>query len=105
MLFRSLDMVRSYSFDSHFESGLGIAVKGEMPEGPVTIVKVSGDMSRTFCHGAELKANLSERSLCRTQIILRLDGDGKKVCKEYFLTAMTDGCLDLQTDIAQERTR
>lgn len=81
-----LDMVRSYSFDSHFESGLGIAVKGEMPEGPATIVKVSGDMSRTFCHGAELKANLSERSLCRTQIILRLDEDGKKVCSEYFLT-------------------
>lgn len=81
-----LDMVKNYSFDSHFESGLGIAIKGEMPEGPATIAKVCGDMSRTFCHGAELKTNLAERSLCRTQIILKLDGEGEKVCKEYFLT-------------------
>ena len=82
-----LDMVGSYSFDTHFESGLGIAIKGELPEGQATIVKVAGDMSRFFCCEAALTGNLCESSLCRTQIRVKLDGDGGRVCRDYFLTA------------------
>ena len=80
-----LDMVRKFSLATHFESGIGIAVHGEIPTGDATIFKVSGDLSRSFCAEAELAANQYEKNLCRTQIILRLKEDGERICKEYFL--------------------
>lgn len=77
------NMVLDYSFNTHFESGIGIAVHGEMPEGDATIVKFSGDLSRSFICKAELLRNQYEGSLCRTQIVLRVND--RSVCKEYFL--------------------
>ena len=78
-----LDMIRSYSFNTHFESGIGIAIHGEMPEGPATIFKLSGDLGRQFCCKARLTGNLYEKSLCRTQITM--DIEESDICREYFL--------------------
>ena len=78
------DMVQNCSYNTHFESGIGIAVHGEMPLGDCTVVKVSGDLSRTFCSKAELTGNPYEKSLCRTQITLRMQE--KEKCRNYFLT-------------------
>lgn len=77
------DMVDSYSFNTHFESGIGIAVAGNIPAGGVTVFKVSGDMSRIFCAEAELVRCQTEGGLCRTQALLRLDDSS--YCSEYFL--------------------
>lgn len=77
------DMVDSYSFNTHFESGIGIAVAGNIPAGGVTVFKVSGDMSRIFCAEAELVRCQTEGGLCRTQALLRLDD--RSYCSEYFL--------------------
>ena len=76
-----MNMVRSYTYDTHFESGIGIGLKGEFETGAVTIAKISGDLSRSWFSNAELTANLSERNLCRTQIVLRGNGFA-----DYFLT-------------------
>jgi L-fucose isomerase-like protein len=78
-----LDMIRSYSFNTHFESGIGIAIHGEMPEGPATIFKLSGDLGRQFCCKARLTGNPYEKSLCRTQITMEIEGSD--ICREYFL--------------------
>lgn len=75
------NMIGNYSFNTHFESGIGIAVHGELPEGDVTVAKVSGDLSRTFCRKGRLSGNRYEDNLCRTQITVHLDD-----CAEYFLT-------------------
>lgn len=83
-----LNMVKRYGFNTHFESGIGIAICGQVPEGDVTIFKVAGDLSRTFCHEAELTRNLAEKDLCRTQMVLELDGTATErslICKDYFL--------------------
>ena len=80
-----LDMVRKFSLATHFESGIGIAVHGEIPTGDATIFKVSGDLSRSFCAEAELTANQYENNLCRTQVLLKLKENGEQICKEYFL--------------------
>ena len=77
------DMIGKYSFNTHYESGIGIALHGELPEGKATICKVSGDLSRTFCNKAELIRNQYENNLCRTQIILKPENNGN--CAEYFL--------------------
>ena len=80
-----LDMIRSYSFNTHFESGIGIAIHGEMEEGDATIVKLSGDLKRHFICKANLTGNPYEKSLCRTQITMKIDENPTEVCRDYFL--------------------
>ena len=77
------NMLKDYSYDTHFESGIGVAVKGELPEGPVTVFKIAPGLDRVFTAEARLLKNLSEKRLCRTQVLLRLD-DGS-LCRDYFL--------------------
>lgn len=79
------NMVRSYSFNTHFESGIGIAIHGEIPEGDATIFKVSGDLSRNFCCPAEILRNQYENNLCRTQIVIKAKGSATSICRDYFL--------------------
>lgn len=83
-----LNMVSDYTFNTHFESGIGIAISGNIPTGDVTIFKLSGDLSRSFCCEADLLKCQSEASLCRTQAVLKIKGSPEHrtaVCKEYFL--------------------
>lgn len=79
-----LNMVERYELDTHFESGIGIGIRGYMKEGAVTIFKVSGDLSRCFIEEGELLCNQSEADLCRTQQVIRLSDPSKA---SYFLTA------------------
>ena len=78
-----LNMVRTYDLDTHFESGIGIGIRGYMQEGPVTIFKVSGDLSRFFAEEGELIQNQAQPNLCRTQQVIRLADKSKA---HYFLT-------------------
>ena len=78
-----LNMVERYDFDTHFESGIGIAIRGYMKEGPVTIFKVSGDLSRHFIEEGYLVRNQSEPDLCRTQQVIRFNNPSRM---SYFLT-------------------
>ena len=80
-----LDMIRNFSFNTHFESGIGLAVHGEMPEGDATIAKFSGDLSRHFCCKADLTGNPYEKSLCRTQITMKIHNNPTEICRDYFL--------------------
>lgn len=78
-----LNMLSGYGFNTHFESGIGIAICGQIPSGDATIFKISGDLSRIFCCDAQLIRCQSERDLCRTQAILKLED--KDLCRTYFL--------------------
>lgn len=77
------NMVERYEFDTHFESGIGIGIRGYMKEGPVTIFKVSGRLSRYFAEEGELIRNQAEPDLCRTQQVIRLC---RPSVASYFLT-------------------
>jgi hypothetical protein len=78
-------MLRSYTFNTHFESGIGIAISGNIPVGDATVFKVSGDLNTYFCCPAELLKCQSEASLCRTQAVLKIKGDAEAICRDYFL--------------------
>lgn len=78
-----LDMVEHFELDTHFESGIGIGVRGFVEEGPVTLFKVSGDLSRSFIAEGELLRCQANPSLCRTQLVVRLCD---KNLTDYFLT-------------------
>ena len=78
-----LSLVERYEFDTHFESGIGIGIRGYMKEGPVTVFKVSGDLSRHFVSQGWLIRNEAKPDLCRTQQVIRLDDASQAA---YFLT-------------------
>lgn len=81
------NMVTGYELDTHFESGIGVGIRGFMREGPVTIFKVSGDLARHFVAQGELVGNLCNRDLCRTQLHINLDSaSNKQHAIRYFLT-------------------
>ena len=78
-----LDMVEHYEVDTHFESGIGTAIRGYMKPGPVTIFKVSGDLTRHFIAEGKLVRNQAKPDLCRTQQVIQLS-DLRQA--RYFLT-------------------
>ena len=78
-----LNMVERYELDTHYESGIGVGIRGYMKEGPVTVFKVAGDLSRCFIAEGELIRNEAKADLCRTQQVIQL-ADKKQAA--YFLT-------------------
>lgn len=76
------NMVKDWQYDTHFESGIGVGIHGELPEGPVTVFKVDGRLSKHFAAEGTLLCNQYEDNLCRTQVVLQLSPEEAK----YFLT-------------------
>ena len=76
------NLVDNYCYDTHFESGIGVGIHGDLPTGPVTVFKVSGDLGRCFAADGELCRNQYEQNLCRTQVVLKLRPEEA----QYFLT-------------------
>jgi len=77
------NMVERYELDTHFESGIGVGIRGYMKEGPVTIFKVSGNLSRCFIAEGTLVRSQAKPDLCRTQQVIQL---ADKRQTDYFLT-------------------
>ena len=76
------NMVTNWNYDTHFESGIGVGIHGELLQGPVTVFKVSGNLERHFVAEGELIYNQYEENLCRTQVMLQLSPADAR----YFLT-------------------
>ena len=76
------NMVGNWKYDTHFESGIGVGIHGEFPEGPVTLFKVSGKVDRYFACEGRLLYNQYEDNLCRTQVALQISPESAR----YFLT-------------------
>ena len=76
-----ITMPKDFEIMTHFESQLGVAFRGKLAQGPITVFKCSGLMNEHFVTSGTLLENLSLYNLCRTQIRLKLD---KPVT--YFLT-------------------
>ena len=75
-----LNMVNSYNLDTHFESGIGVAIKGYLKEEKVTIFKLSKNLKDYYVTTGTIIKNLEETNLCRTQIEVSIDDN-----IEYFL--------------------
>ncbi|MCQ2345408.1 MAG: hypothetical protein MJZ82_01410 [Paludibacteraceae bacterium] len=75
-------MCTSFSLTTHYESGIGVAIHGELPIGDYTLVKLSGNLDRIFAEDVELVANQYESNLCRTQVWI----EGNNGIRDYLLT-------------------
>jgi len=72
-----LNMSDEFYLKTHFESGLGVGIKGNIRGGEATVFKLSGDSKEYFVSGGEIIENLSKENLCRTQIRLKMNEDVK----------------------------
>lgn len=75
-----LSIVSSYCYDTHFESGIGVAVHGIIPAGPAKILKISPDCTEMFLENVNVVENQYNDNLCRTQIVVEAPG-----LADYFL--------------------
>lgn len=66
-----LKMTSSHVYDTHFESGIGVGIHGELPLGKYRLMKLSGDLKHLVDEPVELVANQYEPNLCRTQVWLQ----------------------------------
>ena len=66
------DMVQNYTLDTHFESGLGIGIKGELSLGACTLYKISADLKECVAIDGTIKANENLKDYCRTQATIEL---------------------------------
>ena len=66
-----LKMTTSHVYDTHFESGIGVGIHGELPLGKYRLMKMSPDLSFIMDEPVELIANQYEPNLCRTQVWLQ----------------------------------
>ena len=77
-----LTMGDKYVLETHFESGIGVAVDGQLPKQRAMMFKISANLERYFLSEIQILDNLSENNLCRTQIEIALEED-----VQYFLNA------------------
>lgn len=73
-----LNMCNDYTLTTHFESGLGIGIKGNMPLEKITVVKIAPDLNADHAVGftGTIKENPSLKNYCRTQILVEPDENG-----------------------------
>lgn len=77
-----LTMTDSHTLTTHFESGIGVGIHGELPLGDYTLVKLSADLKQLLAEDVELVANQYEPNLCRTQVWIQ----GTPALSERLLT-------------------
>lgn len=77
-----LRMTEKHELTTHFESGIGVAIHGDLPTGDYTLVKLSGDMKRLLAENVTLTRCQYEPNLCRTQVWIQ----STPTVAQYFLT-------------------
>jgi len=78
-----LKMTEKHEYTTHFESGIGVAIHGELAAGDYTLVKLSGDMKRLLAVNVTLTRCQYEQNLCRTQVWIK----STPMVSQYFLTS------------------
>lgn len=70
-----LSMANKFEFMTHFESDLGIGIRGQLSTGPITIFKLSRDLKTYLLFDAEISSNLTLPNYCRTQIEVKIQDE------------------------------
>ena len=79
----ALKMTEKHEFTTHFESGIGVAIHGEVPAGDYTLVKLSHDMKRLLAVNVKVTHCQYEQNMCRTQIWIQ----STPIVSQYLLTS------------------
>jgi L-fucose isomerase-like protein len=79
----ALKMTEKHEYTTHFESGIGVAIHGEVAPGEYTLVKLSNDMKRLLAVNVTVTGCQFEQNLCRTQIWIQ----STPIVSQYLLTS------------------
>lgn len=79
----ALSMTEKYEYTTHFESGMGVAIHGEVPAGDYTLVKLSQDMKKLLAVNVQVTRCQYEKNMCRTQIWIQ----STPIVSQYLLTS------------------
>ena len=85
-----ISMVTDYCYDTHFESGIGVAIHGTLPVGPARLFKLGADLQHCIDERVNIIDNTYADKLCRTQVVVRSWADrdkevGKNALRNYML--------------------
>ena len=94
-----LNMLQKYELTTHFESGLGIGVRGTLDKNRVTIFKIAPNLKDALCVTGDIKENLSLPNYCRTQIVVNLERDE---LFEFLKESFGNHVLIAYNDIAED---
>ena len=79
----ALSMTEKHEYTTHFESGIGVAIHGEVAPGDYTLVKLSNDMKRLLAVNVTVTRCQYEKNMCRTQIWIQ----STPIVSQYLLTS------------------
>ena len=79
----ALKMTEKHEYTTHFESGIGVAIHGEVAPGEYTLVKLSPNMDHLLAVNVTVTGCQFEQNLCRTQIWIQ----STPIVSQYLLTA------------------
>ena len=68
-------MTTSYKLDTHFESNIGVAIKGELKTTDVTMFRLSSNLKDYFVAEGKIIKNGNNPQRCRTQIEVKFKDD------------------------------
>ncbi len=74
-----LNMVKNYKLMTHFESGIGVAIQGELEKKEVLIYKLSNNLKDCYLAEGLIIDTPKHNNLCRTQIVVKVNDT------DYFL--------------------
>ena len=77
-----LDMCTFYNLDTHFESGLNVAINGYLEHKNVYIFKISNNLNDFVLMKGRILETPFHQNLCRTQVKIKLD---ESFSVNYFL--------------------
>jgi L-fucose isomerase-like protein len=73
-----MSLVDNYKLRSHFESGLGVGIEGEISNGKITLLRIGGkNLEHVWISNGEIIESGSSEVLCRTQVKVKLHGSAK----------------------------
>lgn len=77
------DMLRTFTLETHYETGVGVAIKGEIRYDEVTIFRVDNNLARMFVASARIVPAKPEKEACRTQVWAEIDEN----TRSYFINS------------------
>lgn len=78
-----LSMSENFKLTTHFESKIGVAIKGKLKTSKISILKFNSDFTKIVFLKGQIIKNLNSNKLCRTQILIKIDD---QYDLNYFLT-------------------
>ncbi|MCX6169419.1 MAG: hypothetical protein NTX65_08765 [Ignavibacteriales bacterium] len=98
-----LSLVENYKLRSHFESGLGVGIQGNLSKGKVTILRLGGkNLEKIWISNGEIIESGSSENLCRTQVKVKLHGTSK--ASDLLMSPLGNHVLLMRGSYAKELT-